>query len=229
MSVFTRGTASRSRMRSVIGGLAIAGVSALVLAGCAAAAAKRPSPQSRRTHGGPRPSRSARSCRRPAASRSSARPKKQASSSPPTRSTKQPPASPSTSSSVTRVTPTTRPTRPRFPSSRARVSRPSSVLHPRVSPSSFIDCIVAEGIITFSPANTSPDFTTWDDNGLYWRTAPSDLLQGEVLGNLIAEDGNENLGIIYLNDAYGTGLSASSRRSSRLPVERSSRGSLQRR
>ena len=70
----------------------------------------------------------------------------------------------------------------------------------------FLDSNVSEGIITFSPANTSPDFTTWDDNDLYWRTAPSDLLQGEVLGNLIAEDGHENIGIIYQNDAYGTGL-----------------------
>ena len=70
----------------------------------------------------------------------------------------------------------------------------------------FIDDVTGAGIVQFSPANTSPDFTTWDDNGLYWRTAPSDLLQGEVLGNLIAEDGNETLGIIYLNDAYGTGL-----------------------
>lgn len=70
----------------------------------------------------------------------------------------------------------------------------------------FLDQAVGAGVITFSPANTSPDFTTWDDNNLYWRTAPSDLLQGEVLGNLIAEDGNQALGIIYLNDAYGTGL-----------------------
>jgi len=70
----------------------------------------------------------------------------------------------------------------------------------------FLDSNVSEGIITFSPANTSPDFTTWDDDGLYWRTAPSDLLQGEVLANLIAEDGHENIGIIYQNDAYGTGL-----------------------
>ena len=70
----------------------------------------------------------------------------------------------------------------------------------------FIDDVTGAGVVQFSPANTSPDFTTWDDNGLYWRTAPSDLLQGEVLGNLIAEDGNETLGIIYLNDAYGTGL-----------------------
>lgn len=71
---------------------------------------------------------------------------------------------------------------------------------------SFLDSVVDAGVIDFSPANTSPDFTTWDDNNLYWRTAPSDLLQGEVLGNLIAEDGNETLGIIYQNDAYGTGL-----------------------
>ena len=70
----------------------------------------------------------------------------------------------------------------------------------------FLDSNVSEGIITFSPANTSPDFTAWDDSNLYWRTAPSDLLQGEVLANLIAEDGHENIGIIYQNDAYGTGL-----------------------
>jgi len=69
-----------------------------------------------------------------------------------------------------------------------------------------IDQIVAAGVVQFSPANTSPDFTTYPDDGLYWRTAPSDLLQGEVLGNLIAEDGAETLGLIVLNDAYGTGL-----------------------
>jgi branched-chain amino acid transport system substrate-binding protein len=70
----------------------------------------------------------------------------------------------------------------------------------------FIDDVTGAGVVQFSPANTSADFTTWDDNGLYWRTAPSDVLQGEVLGNLIAADGNETLGIIYLNDSYGTGL-----------------------
>lgn len=70
----------------------------------------------------------------------------------------------------------------------------------------FIDQVTGAGVLQISPANTSPDFTTWDDNNLFWRTAPSDLLQGEVLGNLIAEDGAETLGILYLNDAYGTGL-----------------------
>jgi len=70
----------------------------------------------------------------------------------------------------------------------------------------FLDDAVAAGIITFSPANTSLDFTTWDDNGLYWRTAPSDTLQGEVLGNLVAEDGHKNVAVLYQNDSYGTGL-----------------------
>jgi branched-chain amino acid transport system substrate-binding protein len=70
----------------------------------------------------------------------------------------------------------------------------------------FIDQVTGAGVIQFSPANTSPALTTYDDGGLYFRTAPSDLLQGEVLGNLIAEDGHEKIGMIVLNDAYGTGL-----------------------
>jgi ABC-type branched-subunit amino acid transport system substrate-binding protein len=72
-----------------------------------------------------------------------------------------------------------------------------------------IDQITAAGVVQFSPANTSPDFTDYEDNGLYFRTAPSDLLQGEVLGNQIAEDGASTLGMLVLNDPYGTGLAAS--------------------
>jgi branched-chain amino acid transport system substrate-binding protein len=69
-----------------------------------------------------------------------------------------------------------------------------------------IDQITAAGVVHFSPANTSPDFTDYEDNGLYFRTAPPDVLQGEVLGNLIAEDGASTLGLLVLNDPYGTGL-----------------------
>jgi branched-chain amino acid transport system substrate-binding protein len=71
----------------------------------------------------------------------------------------------------------------------------------------FIDQVTKEaGVIMFSPANTSPVFTDYDDDGLYFRTAPSDVLQGEVLGNLLAADGHETIGMIVLNDSYGTGL-----------------------
>lgn len=71
----------------------------------------------------------------------------------------------------------------------------------------FIDQVTKQaGVIMFSPANTSPAFTDYDDDGLYFRTAPSDVLQGEVLGNLLAADGHETVAMIVINDAYGTGL-----------------------
>ena len=69
-----------------------------------------------------------------------------------------------------------------------------------------IDQITGAGTLLISPSATAPDLTAWADDGLFWRTAPSDLLQGEVAGNLIAADGATTLGIIALNDAYGTGL-----------------------
>jgi branched-chain amino acid transport system substrate-binding protein len=70
----------------------------------------------------------------------------------------------------------------------------------------FIDRVIAECVVQFSPANTSAAFTSYEDKGLYFRTAPSDVLQGEVLGNLIAEDGHQKIAMIVLNDSYGTGL-----------------------
>jgi branched-chain amino acid transport system substrate-binding protein len=70
----------------------------------------------------------------------------------------------------------------------------------------FIDRVIAECVILFSPANTSAAFTDYADKGLYFRTAPSDVLQGEVLGNLLAEDGHQRVSFIVLNDSYGTGL-----------------------
>ena len=74
-----------------------------------------------------------------------------------------------------------------------------------------IDKITGSNVIHFSPANTSPDFTTYDDNGLYFRTAPSDLLQGKVLADLVASEGNEIAGVIYRQESYGQGLADSFR------------------
>ncbi|RIQ32497.1 ABC transporter substrate-binding protein [Jiangella rhizosphaerae] len=69
-----------------------------------------------------------------------------------------------------------------------------------------LDRIVQDETIMFSPANTSPDFTTYEDDGLYFRTAPSDVLQGQVLGDTILGDGHANVAIMNLDDAYGNGL-----------------------
>ncbi len=69
-----------------------------------------------------------------------------------------------------------------------------------------IDKITTSNVIQFSMANTSPDFTTYADNGLYFRTAPSDLLQGKVLANLVADDGNATVSVVYRQESYGEGL-----------------------
>ncbi|SDS27468.1 ABC transporter substrate-binding protein [Agrococcus carbonis] len=70
----------------------------------------------------------------------------------------------------------------------------------------FIDQLIDAQVVQISPANTSPDFSDYEDDGFYWRTAPSDVLQGRVLGNLMVSDGAASVGFITINDPYGTGL-----------------------
>ncbi|MEU0568093.1 ABC transporter substrate-binding protein [Nonomuraea sp. NPDC005983] len=71
---------------------------------------------------------------------------------------------------------------------------------------SVIDKITGAGVVQFSPANTSDKFTTINDHGLYFRTSPPDKLQGRVLGDLVVADGNDTVGILAMQDSYGTGL-----------------------
>ncbi len=70
-----------------------------------------------------------------------------------------------------------------------------------------IDKITGSGVMQLSPANTSDEFTTYNDNNLYFRTAPPDVLQARALADVILDDGNTSVSIIALNDPYGTGLS----------------------
>ena len=70
----------------------------------------------------------------------------------------------------------------------------------------FIDKLVENCKIHFSPANTSPDFTDYADDGLYFRTAPSDVLQGRVLADLMIEEGVTTASFMALQDPYGEGL-----------------------
>ncbi|MEO5852829.1 MAG: ABC transporter substrate-binding protein [Nocardioides sp.] len=71
---------------------------------------------------------------------------------------------------------------------------------------SVIDKITSAGVVQFSPANTAAGFDTYEDNGLYFRTAPSDRLQGQVLGDLATADGFTNVAIMARQDFYGEGL-----------------------
>jgi branched-chain amino acid transport system substrate-binding protein len=69
-----------------------------------------------------------------------------------------------------------------------------------------IDRITGSGVLQISPANTSTTLTDYPDKGLYFRTAPSDIYQGRVVGQTALDDGAETLGILALQDAYGTSL-----------------------
>ncbi len=71
-----------------------------------------------------------------------------------------------------------------------------------------IDKILGAGVVMYSPANTSTDF----DNGkyaepdLYFRTAPSDILQGAVMANLLVQEDRSNIAILSRQDSYGETL-----------------------
>lgn len=71
-----------------------------------------------------------------------------------------------------------------------------------------ISKIMSAGVVMFSPANTSPDFDLgkYSKPDLYFRTAPSDYLQGAVLANLVVSEGHKNVAILARQDSYGTAL-----------------------
>ncbi|MEU5721196.1 ABC transporter substrate-binding protein [Micromonospora sp. NPDC047738] len=66
--------------------------------------------------------------------------------------------------------------------------------------------VVAAGRILFSSSNTDAGLTTIDDKGLYFRTAPSDILQGRALADVIMRDGSHKVAIVARKDSYGEGL-----------------------
>ena len=67
---------------------------------------------------------------------------------------------------------------------------------------------IPSGATMCSPASTSPDITSLEDNDLVFRTPPTDALQGAVLAQIAAERlGHSTASTLYLNNAYGNGLS----------------------
>ena len=70
----------------------------------------------------------------------------------------------------------------------------------------ILDTAIAAEVVMVSPSNTSPQFSKIDKKGFYARTAPSDLLQGDVLASLLVEDGVQTVSIISRADSYGRGL-----------------------
>jgi branched-chain amino acid transport system substrate-binding protein len=62
------------------------------------------------------------------------------------------------------------------------------------------------GMLIISPSATSPALSTVEDNGLFFRTAPSDARQGEVMAAMMKERGYNDVAVTYTNNDYGKGL-----------------------
>jgi len=60
-----------------------------------------------------------------------------------------------------------------------------------------------------SPSATSPGLSTLDDNGFFFRTAPSDARQGQVLAAVLKSRGISDVAVTYTNNDYGKGLADS--------------------
>lgn len=71
----------------------------------------------------------------------------------------------------------------------------------------IIESLYNQQIVQVSPSNTGPDFTGHEFGEYYFRTAPSDIIQGSALAEVIAADGHQTLGILGQQTAYGEGLS----------------------
>jgi len=65
------------------------------------------------------------------------------------------------------------------------------------------------GIVMISPSATSPGLSTAEDDGLFFRTAPSDAREGEVMTDILMEEGFKSVAVTYTNNDFGKGLSDS--------------------
>jgi branched-chain amino acid transport system substrate-binding protein len=65
------------------------------------------------------------------------------------------------------------------------------------------------GIVMISPSATSPALSTIEDNGLFFRTSPSDARQGEVMTDILLSKDIKNVAVTYTNNDYGKGLADS--------------------
>jgi len=62
------------------------------------------------------------------------------------------------------------------------------------------------GIVKKSPSATSPGLSEAEDNGLFFRTAPSGAREDQVMSEILMEQGVKSVAVTYTNNDYGKGL-----------------------
>lgn len=65
---------------------------------------------------------------------------------------------------------------------------------------------IPNGMVMISPSATSPGLSTVDDKDLFFRTAPSDAREGQVMTDILMDRGIKSIALTYTNNDYGKGL-----------------------
>jgi branched-chain amino acid transport system substrate-binding protein len=65
------------------------------------------------------------------------------------------------------------------------------------------------GMVMISPSATSPALSDLPDDGLFFRTSPSDARQGQVMTEILMEHDIKSVALTYTNNDYGKGLADS--------------------
>lgn len=71
---------------------------------------------------------------------------------------------------------------------------------------SVIDKITGSGVMQCAGANTSATFSTYDSNGLYFRSIAPNIKQGPVLADAVIGEGASRVAVMVRNDDYGESL-----------------------
>ena len=78
-----------------------------------------------------------------------------------------------------------------------------------VTTSILSNVALPNGMVMISPSATSPALSLVEDNGLFFRTAPSDARQGVVMSEVLMDRGITEVAVTYTNNDYGLGLADS--------------------
>ncbi|WP_122073732.1 ABC transporter substrate-binding protein [Pseudophaeobacter sp. EL27] len=65
---------------------------------------------------------------------------------------------------------------------------------------------IPNGMVMISPSATSPGLSSMEDNGLFFRTSPSDAREGQVMAEILQEHDVKSIALTYTNNDFGKGL-----------------------
>jgi branched-chain amino acid transport system substrate-binding protein len=71
---------------------------------------------------------------------------------------------------------------------------------------STLDRLVSAGVVACSPSASALALDEFPDDGLFFRTVPSDSLQARAIAQAADQTGAQRVAVAYVDDAYGRGF-----------------------